>query len=68
MAIEKTITVPDIGNYRDVEIIEVLVKPGEEVKAEDSLITVQGLKAALARLQAGGLVVIPLPRSRIPSA
>jgi len=47
MASEKTITVPDIGNYRDVEIIEVLVKPGEAVKAEDSLITLESDKAAM---------------------
>lgn len=47
MAMARTITVPDIGNYRDVEIIEVLVKPGEEIKAEDSLITLESDKAAM---------------------
>lgn len=47
MAIEKTITVPDIGNFKDVEIIEVLVKPGDAVKAEDSLITLESDKAAM---------------------
>jgi pyruvate dehydrogenase E2 component (dihydrolipoamide acetyltransferase) len=47
MAIETTITVPDIGNYKDVEIIEVLVKPGDTIRTEDSLITLESDKAAM---------------------
>lgn len=47
MAMEKTITVPDIGNYKDVEIIEVLVKPGDTIQTEDSLITLESDKAAM---------------------
>ena len=41
------IKVPDIGDYHDVPIIEVLVKPGDSVAAEDSLITVESDKATL---------------------
>ena len=31
----KNISVPDIGDFKDVEIIEVLVKPGDQVKKND---------------------------------
>ena len=47
MAKEQTITVPDIGNNKDVSIIEVLVKPGDVIKKEDSLITLESDKAAM---------------------
>ncbi len=47
MAKEQTITVPDIGNNKDVSIIEVLVKAGDTVKKEDSLITLESDKAAM---------------------
>jgi len=47
MAEEKIVTVPDIGNFRDIQIIEVLVAPGDAVKAEDSLITLESDKAAM---------------------
>ncbi|MEJ2059107.1 MAG: dihydrolipoyllysine-residue acetyltransferase [Gammaproteobacteria bacterium] len=43
----KEITVPDIGDFKDVEIIEVLVKPGDSVQAEDSLITLESDKASM---------------------
>ena len=39
--------VPDIGDFKEVEIIEVLVKPGDTVKAEQSLITVESDKASM---------------------
>ena len=35
------IEVPDIGDFKDVAVIEVLVQPGDTVKAEQSLITVE---------------------------
>ncbi|MEB2353107.1 MAG: hypothetical protein OZ924_17060, partial [Burkholderiaceae bacterium] len=35
------VKVPDIGEFRDVEVIEVLVKPGDRVEVEQSLITVE---------------------------
>src|SRR3954463_3704893 len=41
------VKVPDIGDYKDVPIIEVFVKAGDEVKAEDSLITVESDKATM---------------------
>ena len=41
------IKVPDIGDFKDVEIIEVLVTPGEAVTKEQSLITVESDKASM---------------------
>ncbi len=41
------ITVPDIGNFEGVEVIEVLVAEGDEVKVEDGLITIETDKAAM---------------------
>jgi len=41
------IKVPDIGDFKDVEIIEVLVKPGDAVTKEQSLITVESDKASM---------------------
>jgi pyruvate dehydrogenase E2 component (dihydrolipoamide acetyltransferase) len=46
-AVEKEVVVPDIGDFKNIEIIEVLVKPGDTVKAEDSLITLESDKAAM---------------------
>ena len=42
-----TVSVPDIGDFADVEIIEVLVHVGDNVKVEDSLITVESDKASI---------------------
>jgi pyruvate/2-oxoglutarate dehydrogenase complex dihydrolipoamide acyltransferase (E2) component len=39
--------VPDIGDFKDVEVIELLVKPGDTVKAEQSLVTVESDKASM---------------------
>ncbi len=41
------IQVPDIGDFAEVTVIEVLVKPGDSVKAEQSLITVESDKASM---------------------
>jgi pyruvate dehydrogenase E2 component (dihydrolipoamide acetyltransferase) len=41
------IKVPDIGDFKDVEVIEVLVKAGDAVKVEQSLITVESDKASM---------------------
>jgi len=41
------VKVPDIGDFKDVAVIEVLVKPGDSVKAEQSLITVESDKASM---------------------
>ena len=39
--------IPDIGDFKDVPVIEVLVKTGDEVKAEDSLVTLESDKATI---------------------
>ena len=41
------VKVPDIGNFSDVPVIEVLVKPGDAIKAEDALITLESDKATM---------------------
>src|SRR5579862_8170976 len=41
------IRVPDIGDFKDVPVIEVLVKPGDRVKKNDSLITLESEKASM---------------------
>ncbi len=43
----KEVTVPDIGDFKEVEVIEVLVKPGDAIVAEQSLITVESDKATM---------------------
>ena len=47
MAEIKQILVPDIGNFKDVNVIEVLVKAGDTVKAEGGLITLETDKATM---------------------
>ncbi|NBX95399.1 MAG: dihydrolipoyl dehydrogenase, partial [Betaproteobacteria bacterium] len=41
------VKVPDIGDFDEVAVIEVLVKPGDAVKVEQSLITVESDKASM---------------------
>jgi pyruvate dehydrogenase E2 component (dihydrolipoamide acetyltransferase) len=41
------VRVPDIGDFKDVAVIEVLVKPGDTIKVEQSLITVESDKASM---------------------
>ncbi len=41
------VTVPDIGDFADVAVIEVMVAPGDTLKAEQSLITVESDKASM---------------------
>ena len=41
------VAVPDIGDFHDVPVIEILVKPGDEVKAEQSLLTLESDKASM---------------------
>lgn len=41
------VKVPDIGDFEDVAVIEVLVKPGDSVKVEQSLVTVESDKASM---------------------
>ncbi len=41
------IKIPDIGDFSDVEVIEVMVKPGDPVRVDDSLITIESDKASM---------------------
>ncbi len=41
------VKVPDIGDFKDIPVIEVLVKPGDSVKAEDPLVTLESDKATM---------------------
>jgi pyruvate dehydrogenase E2 component (dihydrolipoamide acetyltransferase) len=43
----KDVLVPDIGDFKDVEVIEVLVKAGDKIAREQSLITVESDKASM---------------------
>src|SRR5580658_4524660 len=42
-----SIKLPDIGDFENVEVIEVMVKPGDKVKVDDSLITIESDKASM---------------------
>jgi pyruvate dehydrogenase E2 component (dihydrolipoamide acetyltransferase) len=42
-----SVPVPDIGDFKEVEVIEVLVKPGDKVAKEQSLITLESDKATM---------------------
>ncbi len=53
------VTLPDIGDFKDVEVIEVLVAPGDRVEKEDSLITLESDKASME---------IPSPESGVVKA
>ena len=44
---EQQVLVPDIGGFKDVAVIEVLVKAGDTVAAEDTLVTLETDKAAM---------------------
>jgi pyruvate dehydrogenase E2 component (dihydrolipoamide acetyltransferase) len=43
----KEVLVPDIGSFKDVEVIEIMVNVGDRIKADDSLMTVESDKAAM---------------------
>ena len=47
MANETEIRVPDLGDFSDVEVIEILVAPGEQVAVEDGLVTLETDKASM---------------------
>jgi len=50
------IKVPDIGDFKDVPVIEVFVKPGDKVKAEDPLVSLESDKATME---------VPSPRAGV---
>src|SRR5947207_2042199 len=41
------VRVPDIGDFKDVPVIEIMVKPSDTVKAEDALVTLESDKATM---------------------
>ena len=41
------VKVPDIGDFTDVDVVEVMVKPGDHVGVDDSLITIESEKASM---------------------
>ena len=43
----KQVLIPDIGDFKDVPVIEVLVKTGDQVKSEDALISLESDKATI---------------------
>jgi pyruvate dehydrogenase E2 component (dihydrolipoamide acetyltransferase) len=43
----RQVTVPDIGDFHDVPIIDIAVKPGDRIKAEEPLITLESDKASM---------------------
>ena len=44
---KKIIYIPDLGEAEDVEVIEICVKPGDEVGSEDPIIVLESEKAAM---------------------
>jgi pyruvate dehydrogenase E2 component (dihydrolipoamide acetyltransferase) len=47
MATVREVLVPNIGDFKNVDVIEVLVKPGDSIKPEQSLITIESDKATM---------------------
>ena len=41
------VKVPDIGDFKNIPVIEVMVKPGDVIKAEDSLVTLESDKSTM---------------------
>ena len=42
-----TVEIPDIGSFDSVDVIDILIKEGDEIKKEDPLITVESDKASM---------------------
>jgi pyruvate dehydrogenase E2 component (dihydrolipoamide acetyltransferase) len=47
VAENKTITLPDVGDFQDIEVIEILVAAGDEVETEQSIIVLESDKATM---------------------
>ena len=43
----QNISVPDIGDFKDVEVIEVLVKPGDQINKNDPVVTIESDKSSV---------------------
>ena len=39
--------VPDIGDFENVEVIEILVKPGDQIKENDPIVTIESDKSSV---------------------
>ena len=63
---KKIIQVPDLGDKNEVEVIEVCVKKGDVISAEDPLIVLESEKAAMEvpSPDAGKIVDIKISRRR----
>ena len=53
----RRVDVPDIGDFKDVDVIEILVKPGDRVAAEQSLVSLESDKATMEVPSPGAGVV-----------
>ena len=63
------VVVPDLGSFADVPVIEVHVKPGDRVKVDDPLITLESDKATMdVPAPANGVVDTLLVKSAMSSA
>ena len=43
----KKLLVPDIGDFENVEVIEILVKPGDQIKENDPIVTIESDKSSV---------------------
>ena len=43
----QNISVPDIGDFKEVEVIEVLVKPGDQINKNDPIVTIESDKSSV---------------------
>ena len=64
MSDAKEVLVPDIGDFKDVEVIEILVKPGDAIAAEQSVITLESDKATM-EIPAPGAGVVESIRVKV---
>ena len=60
------VKVPDIGDFSDVDVIEVHVAAGDEIAPEDSLITLETEKAAMDVPSPAADRRLPPPDRRLP--
>ena len=66
---QHTIVVPDIGDYTDVPVIEILVKPGDEITKEQALLVLESDKATMEvpADQAGKVISVSVCRPSYPN-
>ena len=43
----QNISVPDIGDFKNVEVIEILIKPGDQIKKNDPIVTKESDKSSV---------------------